>query len=383
MRFDARHIGSGVWGIFDAGVIGWRATDLSEDDAQQQAADLNVTSANGARKIVAQSTRRSRCSQPHGQQPARSIGGSGNGANGWVAYGVQTDVKSGSKLLIFVRQRRANHRDLSLSFIVRRAFTRCRNKPVDHLAAALAYASAGIHVFPLAPRSKVPLIPARNGGRGLHDATTDPDVIRSWWRAHPTANLGLRTGLSFDVIDLDSEGAVDALEDARGGQEPIQGPVVRTGHGFHWYVKPTGVGNRAGVLPGVDFRGWGGYVLGPPSVHPQGHRYCWINPLREELAPAPDWLMQLLVPERGPERPRAVPEVQGLRTPSAASRASAPFPGKGRHSQPPAQYSFIQYAAGWSRPEPSARKRPLTRSSTKASASAWERPSANERWPAA
>jgi hypothetical protein len=40
MRFSARHIGSGVWGIFDAGVMGWRATDLSEDDALQQAADL-------------------------------------------------------------------------------------------------------------------------------------------------------------------------------------------------------------------------------------------------------------------------------------------------------------------------------------------------------
>jgi hypothetical protein len=43
---------------------------------------------------------------------------------------------------------------------------------VDHLAAALAYALAGVHVFPLAPRSKVPFIPARNGGHGLHDATT-------------------------------------------------------------------------------------------------------------------------------------------------------------------------------------------------------------------
>jgi hypothetical protein len=179
---------------------------------------------------------------------------------------------------------------------------------VDHLAAALAYASAGVHVFPLGPRSKVPLIPARNGGRGLHDATTDLDVIRSWWQAHPTANIGLRTGLSFDVVDLDREDAVDALEDARAGREPVQGPVVRTGHGFHWYVKPTGVGNRAGVLPGVDFRGRGGYVLGPPSVHPKGHRYRWINPLREELASAPGWLMQLLVPERGPERPRTVPE---------------------------------------------------------------------------
>jgi hypothetical protein len=34
--FHARHIGSGVWGVFDAGVMGWRATNLSEDEAHQQ-----------------------------------------------------------------------------------------------------------------------------------------------------------------------------------------------------------------------------------------------------------------------------------------------------------------------------------------------------------
>jgi hypothetical protein len=38
-----RHVGSGVWGIWDGGVMSWRATDLAEDDARQQAADLNVT----------------------------------------------------------------------------------------------------------------------------------------------------------------------------------------------------------------------------------------------------------------------------------------------------------------------------------------------------
>ena len=71
---------------------------------------------------------------------------------------------------------------------------------------------------------------------------------------------------------------------------------------------PTGLGTRAGILPGFDFRGRGGYVVGPPSVHPGGHRYRWINPLLEELAPAPGWLIQLLVPERRPERPKTVPE---------------------------------------------------------------------------
>jgi hypothetical protein len=94
---------------------------------------------------------------------------------------------------------------------------------VDHLAAALAYAKQGFGVFALAPRSKQPLISAANGGHGLHDGTTDLDVIRAWWTAHPMANIGLRTGISFDIVDLDSEDAVDVLETVRAGREPICG----------------------------------------------------------------------------------------------------------------------------------------------------------------
>jgi hypothetical protein len=40
---DARHIGSGLWAVFDAGVMRWWATDLAEEEAEQKAADLNVT----------------------------------------------------------------------------------------------------------------------------------------------------------------------------------------------------------------------------------------------------------------------------------------------------------------------------------------------------
>ena len=95
---------------------------------------------------------------------------------------------------------------------------------VDHLAAALRYASQGVRVFPLATRSKFPLISAANDGHGLHDATTDAAWIQAWWMAHPTANIGLRTGVAFDVIDLDSQAAVDALESARADRERISGP---------------------------------------------------------------------------------------------------------------------------------------------------------------
>src|SRR5687767_3311347 len=121
---------------------------------------------------------------------------------------------------------------------------------MDHLAAALAYADRGLVVFPLAPRSKQPLIPARNGGHGLHDATADPEVIKRWFQDHPRANIGLTTGVSFDVIDLDGEAAIDALEEARAGRERLRGLVVKTGRGYHYLVLATGLGNRAGILTG-------------------------------------------------------------------------------------------------------------------------------------
>jgi hypothetical protein len=42
MRFSARHIGSGQWGVWDSGTGGWRETNLSEHEAQQQAGDMSV-----------------------------------------------------------------------------------------------------------------------------------------------------------------------------------------------------------------------------------------------------------------------------------------------------------------------------------------------------
>ena len=42
MRFFARHIGSGLWGVWDSAVASWKATDLGEIEARQKAMDLDV-----------------------------------------------------------------------------------------------------------------------------------------------------------------------------------------------------------------------------------------------------------------------------------------------------------------------------------------------------
>jgi hypothetical protein len=138
------------------------------------------------------------------------------------------------------------------------------------IAAALWYAEQGIPVFPLQPRQKRPM----PGSRGFKDATVNVEQVRSWWDAVPDANIGTPTGLAFDVIDVDGPvGVVTLLTELWGTPRP---------GGQHIYVPPAGVGNRAAVYPGIDYRGAGGYVVIPPSVtddHGPGVRYHWLQPL--------------------------------------------------------------------------------------------------------
>jgi Bifunctional DNA primase/polymerase, N-terminal len=136
------------------------------------------------------------------------------------------------------------------------------------------YADRGWPVFPLAPRTKIPL----KGSRGLYDATCERDRIGDRWSSMPEANIGLRTGLAFDVMDVDAHhGGFDTLADIVGGDDLLVacGPCVRTPNGgAHLYFLPTGSGNRTGIARGIDWRGDGGYVVAPPSVTRDGD-YTW------------------------------------------------------------------------------------------------------------
>lgn len=151
------------------------------------------------------------------------------------------------------------------------------------LGAALWYVGNGIEVFRLQPRDKKPF----PGSRGFKDATTDPARIRAWWEETPDANIGLPTGRRFDVIDIDppqGPASVLSLRDADLIPEVI-GKVITPRCGDHLYIRPTGDGNGTRLLPGVDYRGLGGYVVAPPSIGPSGVRYTWVRAL--DLAALP------------------------------------------------------------------------------------------------
>lgn len=151
--------------------------------------------------------------------------------------------------------------------------------PVSTLAAALYYAQEGLPVFPLSPGSKIP----HKGTRGCKDATTDETTIRAWWDRWPDSNLGLATGHVVDVVDFDGPAAHAAWGVKYGNtwaDLTVLGTVAtpRPG-GLHLYVPANpAVGNGAGLLPGVDYRGRGGYVVAPPSRTEVG-TYRWVRPL--------------------------------------------------------------------------------------------------------
>jgi hypothetical protein len=76
----------------------------------------------------------------------------------------------------------------------------------SNLAVALAFARAGVPVFPCAasgPRRKQPLTP-----RGHHDATTDLDTVLRWWGRWPDALVGIPAGPDSGVWVIDVDGEV-------------------------------------------------------------------------------------------------------------------------------------------------------------------------------
>ena len=162
-------------------------------------------------------------------------------------------------------------------------------------AAALYYASRGWAVFPLVPRDKIPLIGKKQGGNGLHDATSDVDQITQWWTETPEANIGLVTGNASGlvVVDVDGENGEAALAQYGTLPETVES---RTGKGRHLLFTAQDVRNSAGKLgPQLDVRGEGGYIVAPPSIHPNGHRYQWApgrHPGKLDIAPLPEEIVR-------------------------------------------------------------------------------------------
>lgn len=140
----------------------------------------------------------------------------------------------------------------------------------DHVSAATRLGDSGVPVFPCVPGGKRPLTP-----HGFLDASTELDVISSWWRREPEANIGIPTGSAggIDVVDVDvhagGSGYASLERARRSGLVEGWAWLVRTpSGGLHAYFLHTGQPEqRSWQVPHrhIDFRGDGGYIVVPPS----------------------------------------------------------------------------------------------------------------------
>lgn len=167
------------------------------------------------------------------------------------------------------------------------------------LDAAIEYATRRDWAcFPCVPGEKNPATE-----NGLYDASKNPNELRKLWR-RDDANLAIRTGAASGIIALDvdvKDGAsgresLDKLQQEHGALPVTLTNATPTGGWHHIYRHPGQLlGNRTGMLPGLDVRADGGYILGPPSIikGPKGGSYRWANE-DETIAAAPAWLVKLI-----------------------------------------------------------------------------------------
>jgi hypothetical protein len=161
---------------------------------------------------------------------------------------------------------------------------------------ALAYAKKGYKVLPVALKDKRPI--NKNGCKG---ATSEVSVIGIWWLRNPKANIGVATGGTLFVLDVDAKsGGFESLQvlENKYGKLPPTFTVVTGGGGRHYYYKnpkEIDIRNSAGKLgAGLDVRGNGGYVVAPPSLHSSGNKYKKDEGSLGMPTPAPAWLLDLV-----------------------------------------------------------------------------------------
>lgn len=217
--------------------------------------------------------------------------------------------------------------------------------PIGEIRAhAVAYATAGLQVFPL-NADKTP-----KTSSGMKDGTTNVEQVAAWWNQYPDALIGCRIPPDVVVIDVDPKhngmSTWKLLKETFG-----ELPLTRShksgrndGGGHLWFKRPDGklsirplnrwakehgTGEAAGKhnwVAGVDLLHHGHrYSVLPPSPHPTtGAPYRWVEGRDLSIEPAdmPGWLSALITEQPEPVLTPA-PRISHLEVDSIADWFSA------------------------------------------------------------
>lgn len=136
------------------------------------------------------------------------------------------------------------------------------------LESALMFAQLNYKVFPLNVKSKKPQVLAS----WKTEASCNVDQVRRWFE-NTNYNYGIVTGNGLMVIDIDNKKGKSGSDSIKEWlpQFPKTLTVKTPNNGYHlYYLIGHKNGNRVDVLPGIDLRCDGGYVVGPGSITDDG-----------------------------------------------------------------------------------------------------------------
>ena len=151
------------------------------------------------------------------------------------------------------------------------------NETLDY---AIFYLTYGLSVIPLRHGEKTPLI------KWERYEKEPPSIAeaRKWFEG--TDNVAIvcgRVSGNLVVVDFDDVEVYNKFLKEIEGDAELKDIIdntwlVQTGKGYHIYLRVDSDNVvKTGKLGSVDIKGEGGYVVAPPSLHPNGMRYTFIR----------------------------------------------------------------------------------------------------------
>lgn len=114
-----------------------------------------------------------------------------------------------------------------------------------------------------------------------------PQEIQAWFKSENELNIGIVTGRVSELVVVDADSNDEAAWWI--SNYPKSSLMVHTGRGgMHIYYRmpELTLGNRTRLFGrAIDLRGNGGYVVAPPSIHPETRKpYSWAMERWEEVS---------------------------------------------------------------------------------------------------
>ena len=147
--------------------------------------------------------------------------------------------------------------------------------PIDEI---MGYVDNGWSILPVKPEEKRPFM---TNWLQYTKTKASKVMVSNWFNSLSGAGVGAVTGRISNIVVLDVESYCPTPIEELLKKYPTQ-MMSRTGSGgYHlFYQYPTNVykvSNRVKIFEGADLRADGGFIVLPPTIHPNGNRYEWVK----------------------------------------------------------------------------------------------------------